>query len=117
MDKYDLQIQKLLEDPKLINKDWTEGVGLFQFASPDGTIGNNGNPENYGCLTTIRGSLYYVSTTPELTAEIRADTRIPKNPSENMTREQMEIFAKWQRRLDKVIRGLHFEKERALTLS
>lgn len=52
-----------------------------------------------GCITMIRGSNFYVAATPELTAEIRSDERIPKN-ADLIRVEHLPVFAEWQRKLD-----------------
>ena len=46
-----------------------------------------------------------MTTTPELTKAIRKDPRIPKLPK-NITVADLPVFAEWQRRLDKEIRGV-----------
>lgn len=59
-----------------------------------------------GCLTQIRAG-DRVACTPELTAAIRADERIPSSP-EGITKEVIRsgVFQEWQRRIDREVRNL-----------
>lgn len=116
-DKYDDAIEMLTRDGDDVDEDgrdftdrvvdaWSdagsEGPGcLFQ------TVGSRvadaaprfGHPV-CGCLTQIRNvPSEYIACTPELTAEILADERIPKNPR-RITPDDLEVFAEWQRKLD-----------------
>lgn len=95
-DKYDVEVDRLLscngDFEKVVHKSWSLCQGLFQFA------GETTNNRYAGCLTMVRGN--FTAETPELTAEIRADERIPKNVRE-ITRESLPVFAEWQRRLDR----------------
>lgn len=56
---------------------------------PDGNI--------CGCLTQVRS--YAPAWTPELTAMIRADDRIPKN-GYGITVDNLHVFAEWRRKMD-----------------
>jgi hypothetical protein len=106
MDKYDEQIQRLLDDPSITHEQWNCWHGIFQCA---------GNQQGFdtGCLTQIRtnklpdhGRFLYHAFTPELTKEIENDERIPFYPEDVKTREQMEVLAEWQRRIDREFRNV-----------
>ena len=84
------------------------GGCLFQYATPTG----KGHPEDaviagmadvdrlyVGCLTMVHRSMHCHAATPELTAAIRADTRIPTTIYQ-FSREELEVFAEWQRFMD-----------------
>ena len=95
MDKYDEHIAYLLtlttED---VRKEWDNWKGIFR---------NTGKtPDTLtGCLTTVRrneGSMSEAQT-PELTARIRADERIPKSVYDILP-EHYPIFADWHRKID-----------------
>lgn len=108
MDKYDFEVERLTKNPILIYEAWNQSTPLFDIA---------GNPETMdyddiyakpiGCLTQIRSfnpnddeTIDWVAQTPELTKEIRNDTRIPSNPH-FIKVEDLNVFAEWQRKLDK----------------
>lgn len=109
-DKYDLEVEFLSaakpgEFQELVWRAWTNADPLFQFAGPDGKRGgevpddDTGEEHDCGCLTQVRdGSA--VASTPELTAAIRADKRLPTSPR-SIKRKHLPVFAEWQRRLDK----------------
>lgn len=107
-DKYDLAITYLTEHPEEILRVWNspegyvdEGGCLFQYAG-DTTreaLNLSGKSIWVGCLTQIRDSDTWCAQTDELTEEIRADERIPKDPKE-ITVESLPVFAEWQRKLD-----------------
>jgi len=124
MDKYDKAIEWLVANmdeasldhySSLVEKAWDgeqdEAWCLFQNATPTG-----GRPQcrsGCGCLTQIRRPENPLEAwTPELTAEIRADERIPfdvlgmKQLRGDELREALQVFAIWQRRLDREIRGV-----------
>lgn len=73
---------------------------LFAFCTPDGEQQNR-DGKYCGCLTQIRIGAGE-GWTDELTTEIRADERIPKN-SGDITREHIPVFQEWQRKLDVVL--------------
>jgi hypothetical protein len=89
---------------------------LFLYATPDGS-GNFDSPEKKcGCPTQLRINktyeylLYAVIgpggvERPDLTEAIGRDDRLPTAPWKIESREQLEAFAEWQRRLDQEIRG------------
>lgn len=113
MDKYDREIEKIMAAPFIafeVVKRWRSaspnGEGcLFQFMTPSGSRNAlTGGAPLFGCLTQIRNSATFSAYTPELTDLIRADERIPKNPTEVCTREQLEVFAEYQRLADATIR-------------
>lgn len=106
-DGYDKQIEFLRENPLWIETDWQEAEGLFAFASQDGNAlpvswardkGITGSGAHCGCLTMIRNGR--AAATEDLTMRIRADERIPDDPAD-ITVEHLEVFAEWQRILDK----------------
>lgn len=97
MDQYDKQIERLLDgNPNAavfgsrVWSDWLEGIGLFKM------IGSY-----CGCLTQIRSNTLKLGPTPELTAAIRADQRIPLSPIQ-ITKESLPVFAEWQRKIDAI---------------
>ena len=110
-DKYDEAIAYLTEHPEEIYRAWhtcgTHPHGcLFEFCSPDGSNNKRADGEKCGCLTMVRGlsKIGGVAWTDALTEEIRTDERLPKSGSE-ITVEHLPVFAEWQRRLDREIRG------------
>lgn len=100
MDKYDKAVQKLTENPDLIEYAWLSPFGyeegcLFLCAS------KSGDPtRGYGCLTMIRRKTDAMAETDSLTERIRADERIPTSLKE-ITAENLPVFAEWQRIIDK----------------
>jgi len=103
-DKYDKAVEYLTENPGEIVDVWGgvirgDATCLFSFVSPDGSVAREPvNGELVGCLTMIKGGRY-PAYTEKLTAEIRADDRIPETGM--VTVESLPIFAEWQRRIDK----------------
>ena len=98
MDKYDKAIAYLKENPDAIQDAWVtpdlhQAGCLFAFAGPI-------EKDGIGCLTQIRGYHAYHAETEALTLEIKNDTRIPEG-IQDVTVDNLEIFAEWQRRLDK----------------
>jgi hypothetical protein len=98
MDKYDVAIEYLKRHPEQIWDAW-QGTDshpsgcLFQFCGS-------------GCLTMIKSDAgpdgetgRWSSYTPELSAAIIADERIPTQGSD-ITVSHLSVFAEWQRRLD-----------------
>jgi len=110
-DKYDRQIERLVKRPDLIEPEWSNAKGLFQFCTP------SGKPETgdtaYGCPVLVKRG--YPAWTSELTDRIREDTTIPdsiiyflgyfaycENAAER--RRTLRPFAVIQRLCDKTIR-------------
>lgn len=108
MDKYDAAITYLKKYPEEIETAWTspdkhEAGCLFQFVTPDG--GNKDYTENCGCLTMIKSwPNMYKAYWPELTEKILKDPDIPESDM-NITVNNLEVFARWQRYLDKNYRS------------
>lgn len=102
-DAYSKAVEWLKNNPRSIYECWngpshfSAGI-LFRVASRSGKVGCD---DECGCLTQVRAE-HGVAETPELTAAIRADQRIPKHES-RITRESLEVFAAWQRHLDSVL--------------
>jgi hypothetical protein len=101
-DRYAAAVAYLTQHPEEIRAAWSHpschvAGALFCMASrceswsPTSTI---------GCLTMIRSDQKYRAQTPELTAAIRLDTRIPVS-SRDVTVNDLPVFAEWQRRLDR----------------
>lgn len=116
MDKYDEQIQKLTsldekERRQNIRDDWLNGTGIFQFCTPEGknTPYNNGYLSEAGCLTMVHSWGYFVydseGVNSKLTEQIKLDPRFC-DIGNVKTKDQLEVFAEWQRRLDKEIRNI-----------
>lgn len=113
-DKYDEAIEYLrnLRNPDdfsfAIFEAWNnpqkeKGGCLFSFVSPSGDLEKcpiDANNRFCGCLTQIRGSMQKFAYTKELTKAIRNDSRIPQC-IEEVTLEHLEVFAEWQRKIDK----------------
>lgn len=79
---------------------------LFYYCTPTGSMQyRNQYLSCCGCLTQVKGNPYSWAWTDELTDEIRRDPLIPASPKHIKTREQLERFAYWQRRLDREIRN------------
>jgi len=119
-DKYDIAIEYLRANPDKVFKAWQEPHGvsdeikqahcLFQYVTPNGegkVIYRDGEVVYFGCLTQVKqGQLddeKYIAWTPELTKMIVEDERIPHNA----TVDTLEVFAEYQRMLDKTIRVGH----------
>lgn len=97
MDKYDEAVAYLTKNPREIQYFWDnhrpDGPGcLFQFC------GDPLHNPGLGCPVMIRTGRYSAGT-PELTAGIDADTRIPKTPA-GIKAENLPAFAEWQRKVD-----------------
>ena len=69
--------------------DDANGANLFAATGPD-----------CGCLTQVRNWSANFAPSCEITQAIRADERIPKNPSD-ITVDDLHVFAAWQRKLDR----------------
>lgn len=101
-DQYDRAIAILTKRVSAGDKDpilmawgnpWTNAAGcLFAFA------GRYPLGPGCGCLTQVRAR-HALAATPELTAAIRADRRLPRDPGK-ITLEHLPVFAEWQRKLD-----------------
>lgn len=109
MDKYQVHIDELLDVLKVegrdafderVLSDWTDARDLFRFASVNGYASRDSKGKAIGCLTMVRGGKACLAATPELTAAIRADDRLPSD-EEHITPEHLPVMAEWQRRLDK----------------
>ncbi len=115
MDKYDEAVLHLTAreqaEPGSIRRAWlhfrTDHDGcLFAMATKSGDNVAPDDGARFGCLTMIRFGRTTTSTyanqaaTPELTAAIRADERIPAD-SISIKITDLPTFAEWQRRLDK----------------
>jgi hypothetical protein len=95
-DKYSKAIEYLNRHPSQILEAWNcprfHPAGcLFQYTSLQ-----NGA----GCLTQIRAGNSRAHK-HELTLEIRADERVPKD-QEEITLNDLPVFAEWQRKIDKI---------------
>jgi hypothetical protein len=118
MDKYDIAIAYLTENPDQISEAWVrpDGVGgcLFQWATPTGGMEFTANGQQCGCLPQIRSDVMrsitdkhtFVAATADLTKRIRADHRIPTSDPDGdgvpeITIEHLPMFAEWQRTIDK----------------
>lgn len=110
MDKYDKAIKYFNDHPSQIRGAWAspgtcEGGALFMYASVSGT-----RKLGCGCLTQIRGNVNLSAIGPknmlmrDITDEIRNDDRIPVR-SDDVSVDNLYVFAEWQRRLDKEIRN------------
>lgn len=107
MDIYDEAVAYLTEFPERILAAWErpeveDGGALFLYCSPSGTGRDHSVQQGrakkgwiYGCLTQVRTG-DYEAWTPELTAAIRADARIPLSPHD-ITVDSLPAFAEWQR--------------------
>lgn len=118
MDQYDEQIERLVKaDESAIRCDWNSANGLFQLATNTGRSAKRPDGVMCGCLTLIRErwGCACVAWTDKLTAKIRADNSLPVSTDallddwNSLTirerRAAIKPFAKWQRRLDREIRG------------
>jgi hypothetical protein len=116
MDKYDVAIEELIQDPFSLFDEWCNAACLFDFASPDPDATLR-RPDGAicGCLTQVCSG-ESVAWTDALTIEIRQDARIPEDVdafasefpgmSEDEQHSALQPFAEWQRRLNVEIRGL-----------
>ena len=107
-DVYDRHIEKLVSKPEAIDNDWVTARPLFEWCSECG-----------GCLTTIRSATREeLDDAPPIACEIKNDKSLPisagkgwerfvktfHRASAPVRRKMLEPFAKWQRRLDKVLK-------------
>jgi len=98
-DKYDEAVEYLTKYPDSISHAWKSPTGcdagcLFQFVES--------RPGLCGCLSQIRAGRWDAET-PQLTAAIRADGRIPVEP-EDITVNHLPVFAEWQRKIDRILK-------------
>lgn len=112
MDKYDIAIDHLKMHPYHIEDCWNDcsnptliGSCLFQFTDRHHTAYYS----KIGCLIQIRNG-NKIAQTPELTDKINQDERLPKN-IEEITPNDLNVFAEWQRILDKHPTNIHLNKE------
>ena len=98
MDKYDEAIEYLTENPIEIADAWG-GPSKYPAGCLFNFCGIDDSSHTYGCLTQVRAGIMKAQT-PELTAEIAADNRIPVHEYD-ITPADLPVFAEWQRRLDK----------------
>lgn len=97
-DSFDEAILEAWENPSEV-----KGGCLFALAGSNG--GDSCWNAGYGCLTQV-SSQHYDAESRQLTLEIRDDKRIPT--SENgITRDNLNVFAEWQRRLDELYNRPH----------
>lgn len=104
MDKYDEAVEYLRENPELIYDRWNypmreHGV-LFGYVSPkrDEMYPDPGS-KICGCLTQVKAHVHDAYTAT-LTEAIRQDARIPEDAAD-LTEDHLEVFAEWQRRIDR----------------
>ena len=93
-DKYDEAIAILTEDPDQIQSAWVNWDG-----HPAGCLFNI-IPNGGVCLTEARAMPEQLVGHP-LEDEIVNDLRIPEDPNDILVPSDLEVFAEWQRRLDK----------------
>ncbi len=111
MDKYDEAVEYLQNNPdesfeQAIVVAWNDPYG-----KPGGELFKyTGTPQSMtGCLTQVKGAGWDAPTS-ELTMAIRADSRVP-NDILRITKENLAVFAEWQRTLDAVLGELRNGKE------
>lgn len=98
-DRYDDEVNRLTNNPRLIRESWDYAEPLFQH------VQHVARPRaNFvcGCLTQVASKIFEAAT-PELTEAIQKDERIPKSV-EFITVEHLPLFAEWQRRIDKELK-------------
>lgn len=111
VDKYDLAIEYYKQNSIRILCDWNRPSSkgpscLFQYVNRSG-VSPYGEPflsEGCGCLTQVKSG-FCKAATPDLTREIRDDPSLPRF-SGDIRVEHLEHFARWQRRIDKELRGV-----------
>jgi hypothetical protein len=112
MDIYSKAIEYFKENPNQILEVWDDpkshfsGV-LFQAVTPDGSCQPNNEGDYCGDICEIH-SIEASAWTRELEQEILDDFRIPKIYASHgyrpkITVDMLEIFAEWQRKIDKVL--------------
>jgi hypothetical protein len=105
-DRYELAVDYLTAHPEEIREAWENAYThphgcIFKYAAPHEWM-RTPSGEKCGCLTMVRGGAY-VAATPELTAMIRADERLPGGSGDGITVDHLPVFAGWQRRLDHLL--------------
>jgi hypothetical protein len=109
-DKYDLAIEYLKEKPNEIKEAWdypkTHPAGcLFQYVSKNGErCCHTSRKPLCGCLTQIRKTPDEYEAPYPLKTAIANDERLPKDIND-VTIDDLEVFADWQRRLDEELRN------------
>ena len=110
MDKsYTAAVAYLKENINRIQDAWNGyneelGGSLFLYMTPTGSLYPRLKPDRCGCLTQIKAGECVVvgfKNSEALTEEIRADPNIPTY-WDGINEENLPLFAKWQRRLDKL---------------
>lgn len=116
MDKYDKEIEEIrvatvgkdVEGFKDVIMDHWGGrddlpFELFKFCSPDGDDSNGVRGSICGCLTQVHNG-NAEAYTDELTHMIRNDDRIHGSPGDIKSIEELQVYAEYQRLMDKTIR-------------
>lgn len=94
------QIQRLTEHPENIFDEWKLALGFFAMAGQSGRSDRIADGKWIGCITMIKDNPeLYQAQTPELTAAILADDRIPRNGGE-ITVDDLLVFLEWKNRID-----------------
>jgi len=110
MDKYDKAVEFLAANPNAIAQTWTtpfhmKGGCLFVFVTPTGKA--HGDWPGYcGCISTVHDG-YDMAVTDELAELLQSDDRIPRSDDIGSwtTRDELDVFAEWQRKLDAMFPG------------
>lgn len=121
-DRYDLAVDYLCEHPDEIERAWKELAStphscLFQFVRTNEGIWRGFNNKPCGCLTMIKHNpMNYAAETEDLHRRIVADKRIPFSVARwdldySNPRPQLEVFACWQREIDRVLGRNGVQKE------
>jgi len=94
------QIELLISDPNGIYFEWELGHGMFEYLGSRELVKSD-DRQIPGCLTQIRSNVNHCAfdkndnILEELTAKIRADERIPKDPVD-ITPQHFPIFKEYQ---------------------
>lgn len=101
-DKYDDAIAYLEKNPGEILDAWgfpsTHSAGcLFSYVGA-----TNSRGDSCGCLTQVKSG-DSPAKTARLTKAIRKDARIPERP-QDIELKHLQVFAEWQRRIDKELK-------------
>lgn len=105
MDIYDQEVQRLTENPRLIENSWALASPLFKYVGSTDLYGIVEGEPSPGCLTQIRtspkGKKAYINGIIDeaLTKEIANDERIPKE-AKHIEPSHLSVFAEWQRKID-----------------
>jgi hypothetical protein len=110
-DAYAQAVEYLTENPGKIWKAWispivSPGGCLFFFCGPHAT--GRAVPWSgfqCGCVTMVHDDDDRVAWTPELTAAIKSDARLPygNGTDDHITVDHLPILAGWQRRMDVIL--------------